>query len=332
MVKQSKVKAYAAVLLAAVLSGCAQSEPTQTAQTPAESTTSVSTANTSEASSDTSEASETPEASAAPETSETAGAASSSEKEPLRLIDTGNFSTDSLLFYEEDALDSEFSIEFDYTYGFLAKGIYDDSFRSPEKFDSENYIYASDTEYKLPDEYIRIAPGETVGNAKIKSAHSILIPSGNEENAPCAVMLTEAVLDGEYAFTGLLRYYYDEEYAISSGDLYFIPDESYAGFPLVCGFTARPSMEPEACAYSELLRGFYAGNLFNAGNRSDNIELDADALEKLNAIFGGETANSVKRVKVTLSDITLSWNDQVGTLSTKAILTDAEEIGTQTER
>ncbi len=240
-------------------------------------------------------------------------------KTPLKVSGRDYFNAETMHYFAEDALESggEFYYEFDYAYGFLAPGVYDDSFRSPEKFDLENFLYTPDKEYDEPRGFLRLSAGEFAGGAKIKSAFSSLTKENDDGESYAWIM--EALLDGEYELTGVCVYYYIEEYGASSGDMFFIPDESIAGFPLVCGFKPGASFGGGVGAYSEIPRGLYIGNLFNAGNRSDNITLGEGALEDLNKIFGSETGNSAKRVKLKLSDIKLSWNDQIGTSLSSAV-------------
>lgn len=323
-----------ALFLAAALSGCAQTEPVQVemtefkaASTTATTTTTTTTATTT-ATFDIAEI--LPEQTQSEEIVSTSAVTSETvseqKKTPLKVGGRDFFNTETTYYFAEDALDSgnEFYYEFDYTYGFLASGVYDDSFRSPEKFDLEDFLYTPDKEYDKPDEFIRISAGKTVGNAKIKSAFSSLTKEGDEGES--YIWITEALLDGEYELTGVCTYYYIEEYGASSGDMFFIPDESIAGFPLVCGFSAGASFNGGVGAYSEVPRGLYIGNLFNAGNRSDNITLGDDVLKNLNGIFGSETENCTKKVKVKLSDIKLSWNDQIGTSLSRAVPLSAREI------
>lgn len=240
-----------------------------------------------------------------------------------------------LHFYKNEADDSsEYYYTFDYTYGFGAS-VYDDSTLHPERFDPENYGYTPETEYVFPKPF-EIKAGDTVGDYRIGAAHTMIakLDMGYEEGA---ILETEIVLDGEYSFTGALRFFYDEDYMIGAGDLRFLPTEPPTGFPLPIGFGAQPSFFlGNTAVYSELMSGLRVGNLFT-GN-TNFVELDEETgewgavgidpavFEKLNQILASEKADCQKWVEITLSEITLTWSDQFGTAQSKAKITDIREI------
>lgn len=241
-----------------------------------------------------------------------------------------------LHFYQNEADDSnEYYYSFDYTYGF-GTSVYDDSTLHPERFDLENYGYTPETEYAAPKPF-EIKAGDTVGDYRIKSARTAIAKSdmGYEEGS---ILETEIILDGEYTFTGALRFYYNEDYMIDAGDLQFLPTEPLTNFPLPIGFGAHTSFSwGNTAVYSELMNGFRVGNLFTEesgvftltdkeNNIYTAIKFDKPVLDELRRMFSGETADCEKRVEVTLNNISLSWSDQFGTHRTIARITDIREL------
>lgn len=243
-----------------------------------------------------------------------------------------------LYFYQNEATplyESDNYHQFDYTYGF-GTSVYDDSTLHPERFDLENYDYTPETEYTAP-KLFEIRAGDTVGDYRIYSAHTT-IARNSADDEERTIVATEIVLDGEYTFTGALRFFYDEEYTIESGDLQFIPTEPLTNFPLPLGFGAVPSFFlGNTAVYSELINGFRVGNLFTGetgmiiftdeeNNLFTPIKLGESVLAELNRMLSGEKSDCERRVEITLSNITLAYNDQNGSTRTKAVITGIKEI------
>ena len=239
-----------------------------------------------------------------------------------------------LYFYKSEADNSsEYYYKFDYTYGF-GTSVYDDSTLHPERFDLENYDYTPETEYTAPKPF-EIKAGDTVGDYRIRSARTTAALYTGDE---CSICEAELVLDGEYSFTGLLRFFYDEDYAINAGDLQFIPSEPLTNFPLPLGFGAQVSFFSENTAvYSELQNGFRVGNFFTeetgAYTLTDEenhiytaVKFDEAVLAELNRMLSGETSDCEKHVEVTLSGINLVYDDQTGSMRTQAVITGIKEI------
>lgn len=241
-----------------------------------------------------------------------------------------------LHFYKNEADDSnEFYYVFDYTYGF-GTSVYDDSTLHPERFDLENYDYTPETEYNAPKPF-EIKAGDTVGDYRIRSAHTMIAKKdmGYEEGA---ILETGIVLDGEYSFTGMLRFFYNEDYMIGAGDLQFIPTEPLTNFPLPIGFGPQAAFFSENTAvYSELMRGLRTGNFFTEetgeyvltdaeNNIRTAVKFDEAVLAELNRMLSGEKNDSEKRVEVTLSNITLTYSEQFGSARSAAVITGIKEI------
>lgn len=247
-----------------------------------------------------------------------------------------NVDPEDLYFYENEAVDSnDIYYTFDYTYGF-GTSVYDDSTLHPERFDLENYDYTPETEYVSPKPF-EIKAGDTVGDYRIYSAHTTIAKPGTFSMDP-AILETELVLDGEYSFTGMLRFFYDEDYMIDAGDLRFLPTEPLTDFPLPMGFGAETSFFlGNTAVYSELVNGFRAGNLFTeeAGvftmTDAENglytaVKFTEPVLAELNRMLSGETDDCERHVEVTLSNITLTYSEQFGSARSMAVITGIKEI------
>lgn len=243
-----------------------------------------------------------------------------------------------LYFYENEwtpLYGSDDYRRFNYTYVFGAS-VYDDSTLHPERFDLENGTYKPETKYAVPKPF-KVKAGDTVGGYRVSSAYTLTSVMGENREVQ-KIDVTEVVLDGEYSFTGVLRFFYNEEYPIAAGGLRFLPSEPLKSFPIPIGFEAHPSFFSENTAvYSELTDGFYVGNLFtgNSGvytytddeeNRYAAIKLDESVLAALNRMLSEETGNCEKRVEVTLSKITLTYGTQPGGTQKVAVITGIREI------
>lgn len=241
-----------------------------------------------------------------------------------------------LSFYKNEADDSyDIYYNFDYTYGF-GTSVYDDSTLHPERFDVENYDYTPETEYNAPKPF-EIKAGDTVGDYRIRSAHT-LIAKKDMGYAEGAIFETEIVLDGEYSFTGMLRFFYNEDYMIGAGDLQFIPTEPLTNFPLPIGFGPQAAFfSGNTAVYSELMRGLRTGNFFTEetgeyvltdaeNNIHTAVKFDEPVLAELNRMLSGKKNDCEKHVEVTLSNITLTYSEQFGCARSMAVITGIKEI------
>lgn len=307
--------------VAALLCSCAE-KPTETTTTPAET-----------APAETTEATTTTEAPA-----QTVPEADRGER--LTVNTNAFYYADvdpaDLSFYKNEADDSyDIYYNFDYTYGF-GTSVYDDSTLHPERFDLENYDYTPETEYNAPKPF-EIKAGDTVGDYRIRSAHT-LIAKKDMGYAEGAILETEIVLDGEYSFTGMLRFFYNEDYMIGAGDLQFIPTEPLTNFPLPIGFGPQAAFfSGNTAVYSELMRGFRVGNFFTEesgaftltdeeNNIYTAVKFDDSVLAELNRMLSGKTNDCEKHVEVTLSNITLTYSEQFGSARSAAVITRIKEI------
>lgn len=243
-----------------------------------------------------------------------------------------------LYFYENEwtsLYGSDDYRRFDYTYVFGAS-VYDDSTLHPERFNLENGTYKPETKYAVPKPF-KVKAGDTVGDYRICSAQTMTSRMGGNKEVQ-TIDVTEVVLDGEYSFTGVLRFFYNEKYPVGAGGLWFLPSEPLKSFPIPIGFGAHPSFFSENTAvYSELTDGFFVGNLFTGEsgvytytgdeeNRYAAIKLDESVLAALNRMLSEETGNCEKRVEVTLRKITLTYGTRPGGTQKVAVITGIKEI------
>lgn len=314
--------------VAALLCSCA-AEPAETTAT----TTAAEPAETTEAAT-------TTEASAQTTPEADRGESETDRGERLNVNTSAFYYADvdpaDLSFYKNEADDSyDIYYNFDYTYGF-GTSVYDDSTLHPERFDLENYDYTPETEYNAPKPF-EIKAGDTVGDYRIRSAHT-LIAKKDMGYAEGAILETEIVLDGEYSFTGMLRFFYNEDYMIGAGDLQFIPTEPLTNFPLPIGFGPQAAFfSGNTAVYSELMRGLRTGNFFTEetgeyvltdaeNNIHTAVKFDESVLAELNRMLSGETDDCEKHVEVTLSNITLTYSEQFGSARSAAVITEIKEI------
>lgn len=313
-------KALLFLTVAALLCSCA-AEPAETTTTPAETAPAETTTTT-------------------PTAEEPAQTTPADRGEQLTVNTNAFYYADvdpaDLHFYKNEADDSyDIYYNFDYTYGF-GTSVYDDSTLHPERFDLENYDYTPETEYVSPKPF-EIKAGDTVGDYRIRLAHTLIAKTDMGYEAG-AILETEIVLDGEYPFTGMLRFFYNEDYMIGAGDLQFIPTEPLTNFPLPIGFGPQAAFfSGNTAVYSELMRGFRTGNFFTEesgaftltdeeNNIYTAVKFDEPVLAELNRMLSGETNDCEKRVEVTLSNITLTYSEQFGSARSAAVITGIKEI------
>lgn len=247
---------------------------------------------------------------------------------------------DKHVFYREDGTADEWNmLEFNKAVLRISSGMYHDSDSEPALFTPEEYVYTGETADLGETVYVKA--GDTVGGIKIASANTQLMPPWSEElegpdiNASEGFypFSSEVKLEGDITLTGIVRYYYDEQYMISSGDIDFIPDASYKGLPMsvdpsgrypsygVTDFDVAGSWDESyyggnVCVYSDA-PCFYVGNLNELGS-SDTALVE---------LLDGGSANCTKKVEITLTDIVLRYSDQFGTSRASATIKSIKEIG-----
>ena len=312
----------AAVLALALMTGCANGQAP--AGTTAAQTTTTTAADTTAA--DTTAADTTAADTTAADTTAADTTAADVTKTPIY---TGICDK---VYYREDASVGEFGeLVFPTAVMRVSSGMYLDSEKNPELFVPDEFEYSG--ERADLGTVIQIAEGDKIKDCTVKEAHTYFMspwndalggpdPDAKEGFTPSGIGIK---LDGDVTLTGMLRFYFDEQYAISSGDIQFIADNSYEGFPVpidisggddkygVTDFDAHGGFDPDqgyledkwgggVCVYSDTVV-LHLGNLFS--DYADRTELYD--------ILGGGKANSSAKVEITLTDLDLSWNDNFGT-------------------
>ncbi|MCM1334348.1 MAG: hypothetical protein NC084_04940 [Bacteroides sp.] len=216
-------KTIALIAAVALLASCAaETTPTETTTPPAETTTPPA------------ETTTEPETTPPPETMADRG-----ERIDVGVASFYYTEVDPALlnFYKNEAEEVSGFYSFDYAYAF-GTSVYDDSELHPERFDVASYRYDPAEEYRAAEPF-EIRAGDSVGGYRIKSAKTMIAPTdmGYGENT---IIENGFELDGEYTFTGVLRFFYEEDYMIGAGEIQFFPAEPLTDFPVPLGFGATP--------------------------------------------------------------------------------------------
>lgn len=243
------------------------------------------------------------------------------------------------IFYREDATVGDWNmLNTDRAVVRISSGTYHDSDSEPDLFSPEEFEYKG--EEAALGETVMVKAGDTIGGVKIASASTSFMPPWNDElgdSDPNATegftpFSSEVKLEGDITLTGIIRYYYDEQYAIASGDMFFIPDASYKGLPVsvdpadnypsygVCDYDIAGGYEDNyygggVCVYVDAPR-FRVGNLNELGSSNT-------ALVEL---LDGGNANCTKKVEITLTDVSVNYSDQFGTGHCSATIKDIKLI------
>lgn len=222
----------------------------------------------------------------------------------------------------------------------VSTGTYHDSETEPDLFTPDEFIYSGE-KAELGTVY-QVKKDDVMGDLKIASAETQISFFKNDETGEYISMpfYSCTKIDGDITVTGVLRYYFDEQYAIASGDLVFVPDASYKGLPLsfspsgmyedygVTSFDMKETI-PEDGSYGDT---YYAGGICVYSDaprlRLGNI-LQDDALKSnsdLTTLLDGAKADCSKRVEVTLTNLQLEWSDQFGSDHSSAVIKSIKGI------
>ena len=318
MKKQTSMTA--ALLIAALtLAGCANKPASTTAAAEAVTTTAAETTTT---------AAETTTASETTAAETTADVTTAEDNSGKTAIFTA---LDGTVFYRENGTVNEYGqLVFPGAIARVASGMYITSDSEPDSFIPDEFIYNGSTA-ELGD-MMKISAGDTVCGYKIKEASTSLTfpwdPDKGDFNREATEGYTlggsDIFFEDDVTLTGILRYYFDEQYAISSGDIQFIPDESYKGMPIafdisgrennygVTDFDAHGGVDADGGLLEEKWGGnicvYSDANILHLGNLKDDYSDRTDLYELLD----GANANCTKKVEVTISGLKLRWNETFG--------------------
>lgn len=319
--KKTTKKTIAILAAAALLcaSGCANN--------PVQETTNDTQASAAESSETTTETAETEQTSSDTQPSEivsetTAQAPEGDDSSKTLLYSVGNGND----FYLEDAVSSdEYIITFDYAYVSAASGIYDDSLTSPAAFDVSNYSYNGEMSIDGAGALIKIKAGDEFGGYKITSAQTSLMKNEYDGNTDVYPFSQEIVINGEYTLSGLLMHYCGDEYAVSAGDVKFVPDSSSKGMPLPYvqysfytsifenfGETLGVYTDSPFFALGNIILGILSSASLDENGNCVMEKMDEKVLNELYSIFGTDKENRAVRANVTFSEMQIRWSDQFG--------------------
>ena len=313
----------AAILAVSACGNNAQQTTTAAATTaaPAETTTTAAETTTTTAAETSAEA----ETEAAPAETEAVETEDNSGKTAIFNDAFGNS------YYREDGTENpDFgAVVVPYTTVRLSSGLYIDSLTSPDYFETDEFNYSGPMAEDKETVFVR--DGDTIGGYTLKNIATSLRAPWNSDAEKYEFDATEGFLPGtidmdieeDVVLTGYVRYYFNEQYGLASGDIRFIPDDSYKGLPMTFDITGmetnfgvtdfdyhagegedgyvNPVYGGGVCIYTDAPQ-FIVGNLMqDYSDRSDLYEL-----------LDGGNADCSKKVEITLSNVHLGWNDNFG--------------------
>lgn len=256
-------------------------------------------------------------------TEETAADAPETEAQPEETAESSEGKTvvqsfpNGVTFYAEDASDStEWSMKFDTALIRRSAGNYEDSVKNPDLFDVDSYSYSG--EDFIPDDYFLVKDGEKTGNVTVVEPSLTFMYYTDENNNPqYEVMMNSFKIAEPITLTGSLRFYADEQYAISSGDIQFIPDSSYAGLPTsaLCSSYGGYGSAATIDFFNDNDGNNLGGNAICTDAprfRLGNLFEDYADFSDLNSIITNTGAPLSAEVEITLSDVCIEHTGQFG--------------------
>lgn len=215
--------------------------------------------------------------------------------------------------YYADGTKSEdgFFLQYDFAFMRYALPYYYDTDTTPDLYDFENYEFNKDMiDPELDYEYFKVQKGDQVGPFTVKDAwYKVIYPDPEVEADP---YLFECIveLEGSMTVDGILYCAFEEEYAMSQGDMNFYPD------PSSCENIPMPfnSRVYTICDVQGEKAYIMDTNYYRVGNVNDAGIQDY--------FDNGQYA----KAKLTLKDPIISYTDQWGARC-EAQITDSEYIG-----
>lgn len=235
---------------------------------------------------------------------------------------------DGTELYAEDAVNkTEYYLEYDIAFARPATGTYYDSSTSPELFDAENYEYSG--EYVTPEGYKPVRAGDSFGGHTINYVQSIFGTYTDADGNMVAYPMSNTIeITEDVTLTGTLRFFRDEQYAVTAGDIFFFPDSSYKDMPQPDLSGSNTQGTPDfflLSDYTKLGEGvslFTDSPRFRCGNLYENY---ADNTEVNTAVDGGQASCS-KKVRITFSGMLIEWSDQFGASFSHGTIKNIEVI------
>lgn len=211
----------------------------------------------------------------------------------------------------------------------LSTGLFVDSQTSPDLFESDDFIYNGS---KAEDcDTVFVGVGDKIAGYTLRGVNTALRGPWNDETAGADLSATEGFapsaididIEEDVVLTGYVRYYFNEQYGLSSGDIRFIPDGCYKGLPMTIDINGMDSNfgitdfdEHAGEGEDGFMNTVYGGGvcvysdapMFNVGN----LLSDYAGRDELYNLLDGGNADCSKKVEITLGDVHLGWNDNFG--------------------
>ncbi len=198
-------------------------------------------------------------------------------------------------------------------YGFVSSGFEDDSAKSPDLFDVENYGYNGDAVFST--DVVKYSEGDTVKGCAVTEAKTDYAFWSADGTADVYESVLQ--LEGEITMDGYLVYAMEDDYGVSVGDIAFIPSAAELGdLPIPFRFYGNTGsyVIDGDFGYCGDTISISLGNILTGDYDSNQAVADkVDRNKKLT------------RVKATIESVRISFTDNFGDRNT-AVLKDFEVI------
>ncbi len=198
-------------------------------------------------------------------------------------------------------------------YGFVSSGFEDDSAKSPDLFDVENYGYSGDAVFST--DVVKYSEGDTVKGCAVTEAKTDYAFWSADGTADVYESVLQ--LEGEITMDGYLVYIMEDDYGVSVGDIAFIPSAAELGdLPIPFRFYGNTGsyVIDGDFGYCGDTISLSLGNILTGDYDSNQAVADkVDRNKKLT------------RVKATIESVRISFTDNFGDRNT-AVLKDFEVI------
>lgn len=222
-------------------------------------------------------------------------------------------------FSDGTKTENGYSVQYDFSFMRFANPFYLDTDTTPELYDFENYEFNSDLiAPQLDRTCTRVKKGDTIGAFTVKDAHYLMMLPQPEYDIPDSLMLMECYveLEGSITVEGILYCAVEDEYGMAQGDVVFYPNPATCeNVPLAYdASTESDNMPVERLtdlagekAYVMDSCMFEVGNVYDIG---------------IESYFEN---SQYAKAKLTLKDISVSYNNQFGSKGT-ATVADIERL------
>lgn len=214
--------------------------------------------------------------------------------------------------FEYDNGEKKSVLGFDFAFMRYAMPIYSDTDTDPDLYDFDDYEYSIANLWDNIEgaEYFKVTAGQKLENGLTVLKSFCTVPAVFDDGAHIGV--NEIYLEGSITTDGVLEYYEQDEYILPKGSVLFYPNPlSCDNLPVSYGgslcTTGSADLDGKFAFQNDGAR-FYVGNI---------NEIDADISDYF------EHGKLVK-VKATLSDITLRYDESTGGNVSNAVLIEVK--------